>query len=84
MFSIKFEKQVFKFLSKLDKVTAKRIISKIKLLKDEPVPHDAKRLVNVPDKAFRIRVGKFRVLYRIEKDKIIVVFTVDKRSRVYQ
>lgn len=72
-----------KFLSKLDKQNARRIFDKIKLLKENPVPSDAKRLVNVPEKAFRIRVGKFRVLYHIENSKIIVVFTVDKRSRVY-
>jgi len=33
---------------------------------------------------YRIRIGDFRVLYRlIPEDDIILVFRVDKRSRVY-
>jgi mRNA-degrading endonuclease RelE of RelBE toxin-antitoxin system len=33
---------------------------------------------------YRIRIGDFRVLYRIiREDDIILVFRVDKRSRVY-
>lgn len=33
---------------------------------------------------YRIRIGDFRVLYRlIPEDDIILVFKVDKRSRVY-
>ena len=80
-----FEKQVLKFLSKLDKNSSKRIIDKIKPLKENPVPHDSKRLVNVKDKSFRIRIGDFRVLYRIdETGKIIIIFLIDKRSKVYK
>ncbi|MFT4343961.1 MAG: type II toxin-antitoxin system RelE family toxin [Candidatus Woesearchaeota archaeon] len=30
-----------------------------------------------------MRIGDFRVLYRTEDDKIIVVFLIDKRSKVY-
>ena len=44
---------------------------KIELLKQNPFPSDSKRIVNVEDKVFRIRVGKYRILYRIENDKII-------------
>ena len=83
MYTVSFEKQVLKFLSKLDKNTSKRIIDKIKLLKDNPFPSDSKKLVNI-EKSFRIRVGKFRILYRIEKRKIIIVFMIDKRDKVYQ
>ncbi len=33
---------------------------------------------------YRIRVGDFRVLYRIiPEDEAILIFRVDKRSRVY-
>lgn len=83
MYNLFIERNVIKFLSKLEKKDSKRIFEKIKELKNNPVPQDAKRLVNVKDRVFRIRIGKFRVLYRLNGDKIIVVFLVDKRSRVY-
>lgn len=66
-YSLFFEKKVLKYLSKLDKNDSNRIILKVKELLNNPVPSDAKRLVNVKDKTFRIRVGDFRVLYRIEE-----------------
>jgi len=78
------EKQVLKYLSKLEKRVSKRIIDKIEKLQENPIPQDSKRLVNVKDKVFRIRVGQYRVLYRLENDKIIIIFLIDKRSKVYK
>lgn len=84
-YSLFIEKQVLKYLSKLNKKISKRIIEKIKLLKENPVPHDSKRLINVKDKVFRIRIGNYRVLYRIDENgKIIIIFLIDKRSKIYQ
>lgn len=53
-YSLFFEKKVLKYLSKLDKNDSNRIILKVKELLNNPVPSDAKRLVNVKDKTFRI------------------------------
>jgi len=41
-------------LSKLNVQTKTRIFNKLKELEIEPVPYDAKRLVNVKKKVFRI------------------------------
>ena len=83
MYELFLEKSVTKFLSKLNKDLAKRIIDKIQTLRRNPIPSDSKRLVNVKDKVFRIRVGDHRVLYRIENSKVVIVFLIDNRSRVY-
>lgn len=83
MYELFLEKNVIKFLSKLNKDLAKRIFYKIQTLRENPNPSDSKRLVNVKDKVFRIRIGDYRVLYRIEDNKIVIVFLIDKRSRVY-
>jgi len=82
-YSISFEKQTIKFLLKLERKTSKRILDKIEGLKEHPVPHNAKRIMNINDKVFRIRIGNYRVLYRIEKEKIIIIFFIEKRSKVY-
>lgn len=82
-YSLVLEKEVVSFLSKLDKHISKRIVEKIETLTLNPFPSDCKRIVNTRDLVFRIRVGNFRVLYRVENNVLIVVFLVDKRSRVY-
>ena len=83
-FEIFYDKQPEKFLEKLDNHIAERIIDKIEsALVDNPVPHNA-ITIEGGHGIFRIRIGDFRVLYRInyETNKIIVV-KIDKRSRVY-
>ncbi|MBI2499160.1 type II toxin-antitoxin system RelE/ParE family toxin [Candidatus Woesearchaeota archaeon] len=84
-FSINYDKQPRKFLKKSEKHIAKRIIDKIdQVLKENPVPHDAKSVVGKSG-VFRIRIGDYRTLYRINHiDKIVIVIKLDKRTRVFQ
>jgi mRNA-degrading endonuclease RelE of RelBE toxin-antitoxin system len=42
-----------------------------------------KNLKDFSDKVFRIRLVDFRILYKIENHKIVIVFLVDKRGQVY-
>ncbi len=84
MYELFLEKKVIKFLLKINKVAAKRLFHAIESLRENPFPPDSKRLVNVKDKVFRIRVGGYRVLYRIEGNSVVVIFFIDKRSRVYK
>ena len=83
-FEIKYDKQPRKFLKKLDKHLMGRIMDKIDdLLMDNPVPHDAKTIVGEHG-VFRIRIGDYRALYRINYDEeIIIIFKLDKRPRAY-
>ena len=83
-YNISYDKQPEKFLEKLDKHIASRVIDKIEeTLSNNPVPHNAVAIEGEHG-IFRIRVGDFRVLYMInyQENKVIVV-KVDKRSRVY-
>lgn len=85
MFEIEYSNSSKKFLKKLDKELIRRIVNKIDTLLLNPVPSDSKfirRENNV--KVFRIRIGKYRVLYKIkEAEKVILVSKIDKRERVY-
>ncbi len=83
-FSINYDKQPLKFFKQQDKHIAKRIMDKIDgALPDNPVPHNAKSLVGQHN-CFRIRIGDYRVLYRIDyENNKVVVFKVDKKPRVY-
>jgi mRNA interferase RelE/StbE len=78
-FSIEYDHQPKKFLKKLDRHISDRIIEKVdEALETNPIPHNAKAIVGKHG-VFRIRVGSYRVLYRInyEENKVIV-FKIDK------
>ncbi len=83
-FEIFYDKQPTLFLKKSDKHIAERIIEKIEeLLKDDPVPHQAKAIVGEHG-VFRVRIGDYRALYRIDhRGKKIIIFELDKRPKVY-
>lgn len=83
-FKISYDTQPTKFLRKIDNVLAGRIVDKIeRTLSNNPVPHDVKPIVGKHG-VFRIRIGDYRALYRIShENKMIVVFELDKRSRIY-
>lgn len=83
-FSVDYDNQPIKFLKNQDKHIAKRIMDKIdETLPNNPVPHNAVSLVS-QQRCFRIRIGDYRVLYRVEhKSNKIVIFKLDKRPRAY-
>ena len=84
MFEIKLDKQAEHFLAKCENEIFERISQKLEALKPNPVPHDSKRVLGYELPTFRIRIGKYRALYRINyEEKRIVVVKIDKRNKVY-
>ena len=84
MFEISLDKQADKFLRKCEKILFDRIVKKLEELKLNPVPHDAKRLQGYSEPTFRIRIGDYRALYRINHEgKRIIVVIVDKSDKIY-
>ena len=75
MFEIKLDKQAEHFLTKCENELFERISNRLETLKQNPVPHDAKRALGYELPTFRIRIGKHRALYRVnhEEKRIIVV-----------
>ena len=84
MFEILLDIPAQKSLKKFDRKTALRIIESIEKLAEDPIPHDSKRVIGMKEKIFRIRVGKFRILYRVDyKNLFLVVIKIDSREHVY-
>lgn len=83
MFQLEFSNEAGRFFKKCHPELRERILSKIRKLAEEPVPHDVKRIVG-EERVFRIRIGDYRALYEIYwNDGKILIVAVDKRSRVY-
>ncbi len=85
MFDLEYSNISKKFLKKSDKTLAKRIMDKIEKLQENSVPSDAKFMGRVDNnKVFRIRVGGYRIIYRIkDSEKVILVSRIGKRNEVY-
>jgi len=84
MFDIFLGPQPEKFLKKIDKELRQRIWEKLDELKLNPFPSDVVRVVGRREKAFRVRVGAYRIQYYVFQDKKeIAVFDIDKRERAY-
>ena len=84
MFDIFLGPQPERFLKKAEKELRQRIWKKLDELKQNPFPSDVIRVVGRKEKAFRVRVGAYRIQYYVFQDKKqIVVFDIDKRERAY-
>lgn len=72
-------------LRKLDRGVARRIARAVTALGSEPRPAGAKSLVGQPSGVMRLRVGDYRVVYRVEDDRVVVtVVRVAHRREVYR
>jgi len=84
MLEIKLDKQPEKFLRLCDKSLFDKITEKLRELKENPVPHNAKRVIGYEGLTFRLRFGKYRILYRVNyNDKVVIIVKIDHRERVY-
>lgn len=80
---IEFSRRALKTLEKSDSQTRKRILEKIKELRENPFPRGCRR-VKGETHVYRLRVGNKRILYKILWDEgVALVFKIEHRRRVY-
>ncbi len=68
-------------LNKLEVLIAKRIVKKVKELSENPYSGDVKKLKG--EEGFRLRVGDYRIIFTIEKNRIIIL-KVGHRKNIYE
>lgn len=79
---IKYSKSALKFLGKLDKKSVERIREAIAGLTFTPPQGDIKVMQGYADGRKRLRVGPWRVIYRIDADNVVeVLLIIDIGSR---
>ncbi|MCW8965966.1 MAG: type II toxin-antitoxin system RelE/ParE family toxin [Candidatus Pacearchaeota archaeon] len=82
MFEIKFEPTAKRFLKKLDKHEAKKILTKIKKLKNNPKL--GKPLIGNLSGLWRLRIEEYRVIYQIKNNELIIfVLDIGLRKNIY-
>jgi mRNA interferase RelE/StbE len=80
--NIIFSKEPEKYLSKIDKLTVKRILLAIQKLTLVPPQGDIKQLKGTQN-LYRLRVGDLRILFEI-KDDILYIDKIAPRGAAYK
>ena len=84
---IRYSKDALKFLSKVQKPIAQNIRTAIRGLTLDPPEGDIKTMQGYSDGRMRLRVGKYRVIYRYDKDKkldILYIIDIGSRGDIYK
>ena len=77
-----YSRNALKFLSKLEKKSVVRIRTAIEGLTRQPPEGDIKPMQGYSDGRNRLRVGVWRVIYRIDRDDLIeILFIIDIGNR---
>ncbi|MPZ67255.1 MAG: type II toxin-antitoxin system RelE/ParE family toxin [Pseudonocardiaceae bacterium] len=81
---IEITRDALKTLAKLDKPVRRRLQAAIDRLADQPRPAGVVALKDRPG-LFRLRVGDWRVVYRIEDDRLVVIVVdLGRRREIYR
>jgi mRNA interferase RelE/StbE len=82
MYSVNLDKKAEAFIEKLDKSEQERILDKLIDLEDNP--ELGKPLTGNFAGFWSLRIGKFRALYKIFNDKLIIlVLDIGHRKNIY-
>ncbi len=73
-----------KQLRRLPRGDQERVVRRMLLLADDPFPQGARKLTGYDD-VYRVRVGRYRILYSISRHRlVIVILKVGHRRDVYR
>jgi mRNA interferase RelE/StbE len=80
-YQIFFTDKAKKQLEKLEKVDQERIVKSLERIRIRPEAHITKL---VGDPGYKLRIGDYRVILEIEKDKLIIlVLMIGHRKNIY-
>jgi mRNA interferase RelE/StbE len=83
-FEVLLKPSALKDLRAIDRTYHEPIKARIRLLAEDPIQHDTEKLSG-PESLYRIRKGKYRIVYSIDfKAGIVRVLAVDHRKDVYR
>lgn len=84
---IKYTKSAVKVINSLDKVMKQRIKTGIEELTEIPPKGDIKQMQGFNPPLYRLRIGKFRVLYEysnIDEEQVLIIKDIGSRGDIYK
>ena len=83
-YKIEISRSAERQLEKLRREDQRRVVRAMLALGDDPYPKGSRKLTGYDD-VFRIRVGRFRILYSVSGEKlIIIILKIGQRKDVYR
>jgi len=83
-YSVELTRTAEKQLRRIAKRDRSRVVDAIRSLADRPRPHGARKLQGYDD-VHRIRVGKYRIVYEVFDDRVVVIILkVGHRKDIYR
>lgn len=79
-YTVTFARTARKDLESLDRAIAKRVLSRIEALAEEPRPSGCRKLVGA-NNLWRIRVGDYRVIYSVDDRRHLIDVAVIRHRR---
>lgn len=84
-YSIQLSNSSKKFLQRSDKVTRERVINVIHALTENPYSYPGMMKLSGFEDIFRIRIGKYRLIYQIYDEKLLIfIQDIDSRGDIYK
>jgi mRNA interferase RelE/StbE len=86
MYKLRFLDKAFDDLKKIDKPHQVIIKEKLSILAKNPsvLSNNIKKISGTKEKLYRLRIGSYRVIFKKEKDKlIIIVIRIGHRKEIY-
>jgi mRNA interferase RelE/StbE len=86
MYKIEFLREAVEELEKLDRPVQKLIKEKLEILSHNPdlLRNNIKPLKGIYSGLYRLRVGNYRVIYRLKKERLIIlIIRIGHRREVY-
>lgn len=87
MYQVKLSKEAAKYYRKMDRPTRDRIDKALDAIGDDPFDvehHDIKPLHGLLKELWRYRMGKFRIVYRVNREaKEVQIATIRPRGKAY-
>lgn len=80
---VRFSKKAQRSLNPLDRVTKQRIREGIKGLLQHPPKGDIKVMQGQPTGVYRLRIGKYRIIYEIVSDTLRIL-DIGSRGDIYK
>ena len=82
-YRITFKPSVKKDLRGIPRHDVERILNSIESLSENPLPQNARSLTGRD--AFRLRVGRYRVIYAIDNEQVVIlIIKIGHRGGVYR
>lgn len=85
-YEFEFSNEAKKYLKKLDKKTAMRIVNALEGIRPTPTYHqNVKKMIGYEGEIYRLRVGNLRILYELIDNRLVIfVFRIGSRGDIYK